>query len=123
VADPVRDYALDENGDYLVVDGDYVFISGAAAVKQGIRIRILTWLKEIFLNQSLGVDYRDSILIKGADPLVVRALIAEQILAVPDVLEVRGAQLVVDANREASIHYVYRDVYSTIPVEDAVKIR
>lgn len=121
MADPVRDYGLDADGDLATVNGDYVLIAGEAACLQLVQIAILTYLKEIYLDESLGVDYINQILIKNADPLVVRALVQAAIASVTDVTAVVGANLVgPDANREATIRYRIRTVYSTQTVDGAV---
>lgn len=120
MADPVRDYLLGANGDLAVVNGDYAFVSGQAACLQGVQIRILTYLGEIYLDTSLGVDYLNQILIKNPDPANVRTLVAAAIADTPDVIEVIGANLVIDSGRNGSIHYKIRTVYSDLPVDDSV---
>lgn len=123
MADPVRDFGLSTDGDMAFANGDRVLVSGAAAVRQGVKVRILVFLGEVILDQTIGVDYRNQILIKNPDPLVVRELIKDQIASVPDVLEVVGADLQIDrATRTATIRYQYRDKYSTRPIDDSVSV-
>lgn len=119
----VRDFALDADGDIATDGGDFSTVEKEAAVLQGIRIRVLTFLGEIWLDRSLGVDYLNQILIKGPDPLVVRELVRQAIADTPDVLEVVAANLVgPDANRKASIRYKVRTTFSAKPVEDSVNL-
>ncbi len=123
MADPVRDFAIDASGDMAFANGDRAVVAGAAAVQQAVRIRVGVFLGEILLDQGRGVDYINQILIKNADPLVVRELIKDRIASVPDVVIVVGADLQLDGStREATIRYSYRDVYSTNPVEDIVVV-
>lgn len=123
MADPVRDFAIDDSGDMAFANGDRAVVAGAAAVRQAVKIRVRIFLGEILLDQGRGVDYLNQILIKNADPLVVRELIKDRIASVPDVTAVVGADLQLDrATREATIRYSYRDVYSTNPVQDIVVV-
>lgn len=122
MADPVRDFSLDDDGDLAVANGDRVLVAGRDAVKQGCQVKAKVFLGEIYLNQSIGVDYLNKILIKNPDPLVVREQIRARLLAVPDVLEVVGSQLTIDSNRAATITYQIRDAYSETPVSDSVTV-
>lgn len=104
-------------------NGDRATVAGAAAVRQAIKIRVRVFLGEILLDQSIGVDYLNQILIKAPDPVVVRELIKDRIASVPDVVQVVGADLQINrSTREGTIRYKYRDVYSTDPVTDSVTV-
>jgi len=120
MADPVRDFAIDASGDLSIAGGDFSPVAGAAAVQQAVRIRVRTFLGEILLDQSLGVDYLNSVLVKNPDPLVIRQAILDQVSAIPDVTAVVGSQLVINPDRTASIKITYRTVYSETPVTDTV---
>jgi hypothetical protein len=123
VADPVRDFALDDDGDLDFTGGDRVLISGAAAVQQAVRVKVKTFMREIFLDESIGVDYLNVVLIKNPDPLAVREAIRERIASVADVTEVVGSNLELDrSTREATIRFQYRTVYSQTPVTDVVSV-
>ena len=126
---PVRDFFLDANGRLAVVAGDFALVGGATdaehidAVKQGIRIRVLLFLGEYYLDESEGVDYLGQILIRNANPLVVRELLRQAIASTPDVTEVVGAELLVDAaTREASISYEVLTAYSAAAVSGSVEV-
>ena len=45
--EPVRDFLLDDSGDLAVVNGDLGFARGQVAVKQGIAVRVKSFLGEI----------------------------------------------------------------------------
>jgi hypothetical protein len=113
MADPVRDFKIDEDGEWVTSNGDIVKVAGEEAVRQGIRISLGLMLGECFLEESAGTDYLDSINVKNADELVVRELLRQRIARVPDVTNVVGAQLIDEGEREASIEYAYDTVYST----------
>lgn len=112
MADPVRDFKVDEDGEFVTSNGDFVKVSGQGAVQQGIRVSLGLFLGECFLDENAGTDYLGSINIKNPDPLLVREILRQRIARVPDVTNVVGAQLVDDGDREASIEYAYDTVYS-----------
>jgi hypothetical protein len=66
----VRDFKSDSSGEWVVEDGDFATVADADAVPQGIRIRVGMFLGECYLDESIGVDYIDSVFIKNADQLV-----------------------------------------------------
>jgi hypothetical protein len=123
MADPVRDFASNEDGEWIVFNGDFVKAAGANAVPQGIRIRVGMFLGECYLDEGVGVPYLEDILIKNPDPLVVRADIQEAIANTPDVTNVVGAQLVQEqGSRDARIDYVCDTVYSEQPFSGSVEV-
>lgn len=111
MAEPTRDFKLDADGEWVTENGDFVRVGGADAVPQGIRIRVGLILGEAYLDESEGVDYFGSVLVKNPDPIVVRSVIGEQIAKTPDVVAVVGAQLTDEGDRQASIAYQVDTVY------------
>lgn len=123
MADPVRDFAGTQDGEWSIVNGDFSTVAGAAAVPQGIRIRVGMFLGECYLDESIGVDYLGVILVKNPDPLVVRAELQSPIADTPDVTNVSGAGLVEDPEtREASITYAADSIYSEQPFVDTIGV-
>lgn len=119
MADPVRDFLGTDDGEWSIVNGDFATVSGAAAVRQGVRIRLGLILGECYLNQSAGVPYLDDevtgdpgILSKNVDPLFVRGALEEAVAATPDVVNVYTAQLIDEGDRQSSIDISYDDAYS-----------
>lgn len=102
-------------GDWSIQAGDFATVADAAAVPQGIQIRLGLFLSECYLDEAAGVDWIDSILITNADPLVVRGLLTAAIAETPDVINVVGAQLIRLPNRDSSISYIVDTTYSTDP--------
>lgn len=119
---PIRDFALDANGDMATAGGERVLVGGQDAVAQAVKISLQLFLGEIFLNQAIGIDYINQVLIKNPDPVIVRALIRDRLLAIPDVTDVVGANLVVDGTRQGSIAYRIRTTYSATPISDSVTL-
>lgn len=108
---PRRDILLDADGNRLLVGGDYGFADGIQAVKQGIEVRVRLFLGEYWLDTSKGVDWIGKILIRNANPAIVKAEITAAIAATPDVTRVTNVAYTVDAvARTVSITY---DVAST----------
>lgn len=123
MADPVRDFKIDDDGEWVTENGDFVKVAGADAVAQGIRISLGLMLGECFLDEAAGTDYLGQINVKDPDPLVVREVLRERIQRVPDVTNVVGAELSgPDADREASIQFAYDTVYSEETIEGEIGV-
>lgn len=118
----VRDFKSTADGEWDITGGKFSTVADAAAVPQGIRIRVGMFLRECFLDNAVGIDYPNVILVKNPDPLVIRAVIGTEIAKTPDVTNVVGADLVDDGARNASISYSVDTVYSEIPLSDQVGI-
>lgn len=122
MADLARDFLQDATGDLAAVAGDFATVAGQAAVLQGIRVRVQTFLGEIFLNQDLGVDWLNQILVKNPDAIVVRELLREAIADTPDVTDVIGAQLRKVVDRSYVINFKVLTVFSSTPLEGSVEV-
>lgn len=118
----VRDFKSDADGEWVAESGDFATVSDGDAVPQGIRIRVGMFLGECYLDESIGVDYIDSVFVKNPDPLLIRSLFERAILDTPDVTNVVGAQLVKGANRAYSIAYTASTVYGDEPVSDQIGV-
>jgi hypothetical protein len=118
----VRDFKSDSSGEWVVEDGDFATVADAEAVPQGIRIRVGMFLGECYLDESIGVDYIDSIFVKNPDPLLVRSLIETAISGTPDVTNVIGAQLVKVSGRDYSISYTADTIYADEPLVGQVGV-
>jgi len=122
VADPIRDFLQNEDGDLAVVNGDFATVGGPDAVPQGIRIRVRSQFGEMYLDGAQGVDWQGSILVKGANPVVVRELIREAIVDTPDVTAAVGTQVQITADRQGSVSYTAATVYSSDPTIGEVEV-
>ncbi len=112
MADPVRDFKGTDDGEWAIENGDFAVVAGQEAVPQGVRVRVGFWAGECFLDESVGVEYVDVVFAKPTDPLRVRAEFERAIIETPDVVNVVGAQLIDEGDRNASIEYQYDDRYS-----------
>jgi hypothetical protein len=99
---PIRDIKLDDTGDLALESGDLVLVGGTtdaeniAAIAQHVRIRVLTFLGEWFLDESRGVPYRERIFRKGARPGLVQSLLRRAIEQTPGVRAVTEFSLEID---------------------------
>lgn len=122
MAETVRGFGLDEDGDLDVVGCHFVKISGRDATKQGAMVRARMVAGDCFLDTSRGVRYAQLLGEKGIDPLVLREEIRERIASVPDILQVNASQITDDDQRVGRVAYRFRDKFSTQPVDDEVEI-
>lgn len=80
------DLALDaKKHDLIIADGDFIVIDNAERVAQQIKIQLLTWLGEWFLDTTHGVPYLDYILVKNPNLELIASIFREQIMKVDDV--------------------------------------
>lgn len=92
------DLALHPSTQDLVFDdaGDLLLVSGEELAQQSIRLVLLTHAGEWWADVTLGVTWREDVLVKNPRLDIIRALIAEQILNVPGVRAV--GDIAVDLN-------------------------
>lgn len=79
------DLALNAKTHDLTLDGDILFIDNAERVAQQIKIQLLTFLGEWFLDVTHGVPYLEYVLVKNPNFTLIRELFREQILKVDGV--------------------------------------
>lgn len=87
-----HDLVFGENGDLQLLDG-------ARQVAQQIKITLLAFLGEWFLDTSFGVPYLEAVLVKNPNPAVLNALFRRAILDVPGVTRIRSLRLDFDRQR------------------------
>lgn len=87
---PSHDLALSKDDDLVLVDG-------AARVAQQIKITLLTFLGEWFLDDTWGVPYLESIMIKSPNRAEIESIIRAKVRAVPGVTGVPTVQIEIDA--------------------------
>lgn len=88
------DLRLDAAHDIVIAkNGDLELVDGAARVAQQIKVTLLAFLGEWFLDTSFGVPYLEQILVKNPRMGTVNALLRARIVDVPNVLRVRRLDL------------------------------
>lgn len=83
--------------DLLIKDNNVLFIDNAERVAQQIKIQLLTFLGEWFLDVTHGVPYLEYILLKNPNFTLIREIFREQILEVTDVKSITELELEFDS--------------------------
>lgn len=101
------DIALHANDhDIIIKYGDFLIIDNAERVAQQIKVRILTFLGEWFLDNTHGIPYLEYILVKQPNPALIKQILSEQISAVNDVKSLTSIELDYDVkNRTLIVNY------------------
>ena len=109
------DLALDAKTHDLTLNGDVLFIDNAERVAQQIKIQLLTFLGEWFLDVTHGVPYLDYVLIKNPNFTLIRELFHEQILKVDGVSNLVSIDIDFNsATRQMSLNYEAETEYGMI---------
>jgi len=123
----MKDFALDiEAHDIAFINGDLVPIDGLAAIEQEIRISLLMWKGEWFLDRSIGTDYLGRIL--GRQPQILRdAEIKRVINDVEGVVEIIEYTTSVNRiTRSLAVSFTatteYGEVESSLPLGTVTRI-
>lgn len=88
------DIALHANDhDILIKDGDFLLIDNAERVAQQIKVKLLTFLGEWFLDTTWGVPYLEYILVKQPNQELIKQILSEQISLVDDVKSLNALEL------------------------------
>lgn len=99
--------ALDAAGDVKV---PFEWLRGPAAVVQRVRIRFRLWRGEWFLDQRIGVPYRENVLVKNPDKPLVSALFRRVMADTPGVANVES----LDATYDRRARSVLIDARATL---------
>lgn len=98
------DFALNaKTHDLIIADGDLIAIDNAERVAQQIKIQLLTWLGEWFLDITHGVPYLDYILVKNPNIELARSIFKEQIMKVDDVDDVTSLEIYYNATERTMV--------------------
>lgn len=110
------DIALHANDhDILIKDGDFLLIDNAERVAQQIKVKLLTFLGEWFLDTTWGVPYLEYILVKQPNQELIKQILSEQILSVDDVKSLNALELDYQVKvRTLIINYEVSTEYSLI---------
>ena len=95
--------------------GDLVLIDDAERVAQEIKVELLTWLGEWFLDTTRGIPYLERILVKNPNLEIARQIFSAKISQVPDVSRVEKLTLAADAKtRVLTVDYVAHTDYGLV---------
>lgn len=117
-----QDVALDVDGDILIDAKGLHFVSGIPAIVQAVRIRLLMFFKEWFLNQGVGIPYFEELIgdaskVPGVEDRA-RAVFAGAILSVPGVTQVLQLQVKVNGERSMTVTWQARCQFGDTPVTE-----
>lgn len=120
-SDP-QDLLLDANGDLVIDEEGLHFVFGLQAVAQAIRIRILMFRGEWFLNMDIGVPYFEGIIGDTYDEATARAAIVAAILDAPGVTGIKSLSVDFDGGtRKLTIAFVAQSLFGDTP-EDRLEV-
>lgn len=115
------DLALNAKTHDLIIDGDVIFIDNAERVAQQIKIQLLTFLGEWFLDITHGVPYLEYVLIKNPNFTLIRELFREQILKVDGVSSLVDIDLsYVPSMRKITLTYEAETEYGLISKKEVL---
>ena len=93
------------NGNHDLDLSNLTLTDGAERVRQQIKVTLLTFLGEWFLNTDHGVPYFEQILKKAPSRAAIEAVIRAKVKDVPGVVSVSEMRLLMDApGRRLAIH-------------------
>ena len=99
-------FKVDDNQE-LVLDatGQLVLVENQEETEQFLEQKLRTFRGEWFLNVNIGIPYFDEILVKRPNPTIIEALLTDEILATPGILEILEFELDLDkATRELTLN-------------------
>ena len=117
--DPI-DFLLDDDGDIVI---PLQFSRGLPAVAQALRIRVLLFRGEWFLNLDTGVPYLENDVVEESaallgqvfDAVKARAMFRDAILSAPNVTELRALDVIFDgATRVMTVSWKVRTVFGDL---------
>ena len=86
----------DDHDLVLAASGDARLVDGAERIAQQIKVTLLTFLGEWFLDIDFGVPYIEKVLIKSPQRAQLEAVFRARIADVPGVLAVRRLDLQIE---------------------------
>ena len=101
--------------DLIIVDKDLALINDAERVAQQIKITLLAFLGEWFLDQRFGVPYLESVMIKNPNMAYIRGILRGKILDVPDVKSVDSLSTQINIKtRTLTVSYEANTAYGLV---------
>lgn len=109
--------------DLLITNGDLVMVSGTSEVLQSILTTLATYYGEWFMDNSIGVDYFNQILVKNPDQAHVDALLIDAILGVPGVVQLLEYTATPDfITRQISVEFSVLSVNGIVDYSGSVAV-
>jgi hypothetical protein len=86
-----------QTNDLDVVGGDLYIVKGTDAIAQDLQQTLQVWLGEWFLDTTIGIAYRQQILVKSPNLDLVHADLLNAALGVPGITQVNAVNFTYDA--------------------------
>lgn len=118
----MKDLKLNSRHDLFIKDRKLVLVDGVNQKAQQIKVVLLTFLGEWFLDITIGLPYFDEILVKNPDSSRIQAIFRKKIIQIKGVQSVE--QLSLNFNRqtrELSVQFSARTDEGVI--KDEVKVK
>jgi hypothetical protein len=97
------DFALNDDHDVFVSGTEFALVSGADAVTQEADVRLRWWQGEWFLDRGDGTPYLGGILGRGVTEATVAAILKEELIKVPNLVDVVVTPTIDRAARHLSV--------------------
>lgn len=103
----MRTHEHDEtlNGDLTVENGAFVTLSGTEATAEMIRRRVRVFKGEWFLDLDRGINYRQGVMVKNPNPLVVESEFKAAIAAVSGFIRFLSFEFSISSARRLSVKF------------------
>lgn len=87
--------------DLQITNGDLSMNSGETSIQQALQQALQVWLGEWFLDTTVGVPYRQQILVKNPNIDVIQGLIIDAATKVPGVTEITDFSMDYSSNNRS----------------------
>lgn len=82
----MTDLTMDfSTNDIVIENGDMSLVDGVDAIEQDLQQQLQVWLGEWFLDTTIGIPYRQQILVKNPNLDIVQAILVNAAVNVPGV--------------------------------------
>ena len=111
----MNEYAIDENHDMYIVNGQIARRTSTEGVLQLIKTRLLTVQEEWFMDLNAGLPWYTEMLGKPVDLYKVRSYISSEIVQTNGVNELLSLELLYNnTDRKLDVEFTYSDIYGNI---------
>lgn len=97
----MSDLKMDLDGDLDVTDGEVTLVIDEEAIAQHLKIRLRTYRGEWFLDTREGIPYKEFILVKNPNRLIVESIFREVIVGTPGIKSLNSFSLDIDGTTRA----------------------
>ena len=105
-------YAIDDNHDMHVLNGQIARVSLSDAIMQLIKTRLLTVQEEWFMDLSAGLPWYTKMLVKPTDLYKIRSYLSKEIVATEGVDSLLSIELQYNSEeRKLDVEFKYTDTY------------